>query len=392
MQPKTVLSRLHPLNNHIPEPLMDRELTLRTQAVLPRAPWMWRLAQWFAWMAGMFVWGALILKPELGLHLLWNVLIPLVPALLVLAPGVWRNLCPLGSMSLAPHHLGLSRGKGLSKAWRDRLYLGAFLLLIVVVPLRKVVLDTNGPILATILAAVGLLAVGMGFTFKWKSGWCSSLCPIYPVELLYGARPLLSVPNAHCSSCLNCVAPCSESTAGLTPGTAVATRRGRFVGTVLTGFFPGFVWGWYQVPTYSGWAGISHLYVAYAIPYSVGGLTLAVYLALRKAWPEKEGLIASVFAAMAISVYYWFRLPPIFGIDAPEAAMIIDISPWLPAWSATGLRIATSVAFVWLMVLRTSRHRAWETPPPVTVVPRHHDRLHHSDSRAMHEAFNDDCD
>ena len=358
---------------------MERERTLPRRALLSRVPRMRCLAQWLAWMAGMFVWGALIFKPELGLHLLWNVLIPLAPALLVLAPGVWRNLCPLGSMSLASHHLGLSRGQRLSKAWRDRLYLVACLLLIVVVPLRKVVLDTNGPVLAIVLAAVGLLAIGMGYTFKWKSGWCSSLCPVYPVELLYGAQPLVSVPNAHCSSCLNCVAPCSESTAGLTPRTAIDTRLGRFVGTVLTGFFPGFVWGWYHVPTYSGWAGISHLHVAYAIPYSVGGLTLAVYLALRTAWPGKEELIASVFAAMAISVYYWFRLPAIFGIDAPDAAMIIDISPWLPIWSATALRIFAVVAFVWLMVGRTSRHRAWETPPPITVVPLHHDRIHHSD-------------
>ena len=265
--------------------------------------------------------------------------------------------------------LAFLRARRLSEAWRDRLYLGAFLLLIVVVPLRKVVLDTNGPVLAAVLAAVGLLAIGMGFAFKWKSGWCSSLCPVYPVELLYGAQPLLSVPNAHCSSCLNCVAPCSESTAGLTPRTAIDTKLGRFVGFVLTGFFPGFVWGWYNVPTYSGWEGISHLHVAYAIPYGAGGLTLAIYLALRKAWPKKEDMIASVFAASAIITYYWFRLPPIFGIGDPDLAMIVDISPWLPAWSERGLRIFELAAFGWLMVGRTGKRRAWETPPPIAERP-----------------------
>ncbi len=348
---------------------MDGPSTTPTRILPIHGPTVWRWAQLLCWAAGMFIWGALIFKPELGLHLLWNVLIPIVPALLVLAPGVWRNLCPLGSMSLAPHHFGLSQGKRLSKAWRDRLYLGAFLLLIVVVPLRKVMLDTNGPALAAILGAVGLLAIGLGFTFTWKSGWCSSLCPVYPVELLYGAQPLVSVPNAHCSSCLNCVAPCSESTAGLTPTTAIDTKLGRLVGIVLTGFFPGFVWGWYNVPTYSGWEGISQLQVAYGVPYIAGGLTLAVYLALRKAWPQKENLIASVFAASAIMTYYWFRLPPIFGIGAPDAAMIVDISPWLPAWSATGLRVFELVAFGWLMVGKTGKRRAWETPPPVTERP-----------------------
>ncbi len=323
----------------------------------------WRSAQLLSWGAGMFIWVALIVKPNLGLNLLWNVLIPVAPALLVVAPGIWRNVCPLGSMSLVPHHLGLSRDKRMSSAWRGRLFLGAFCLLVLVVPLRKVLLDTNGPVLAAILAVVGLLAIGLGSIFKWKSGWCSSLCPVYPVELLYGARPLASVPNAHCSSCLNCVAPCSESTAGLTPLTAMNTKLGRMVGVVLTGFFPGFVWGWYNVPTYSGWDGFQHLHVAYGIPFAAGGATLVVYLFLRTAWPTKEPLTASIFAAAAIITYYWFRLPPVFGIGAPNAAMIVDISPWLPAWSATALRILTVVAFGWLMVMRPG-WRAWETPPP----------------------------
>ena len=325
----------------------------------------WLCGQLLTWAAGIFIWGALIFNPDLGLHLLWNVLIPVAPALLVLAPGVWRNVCPLGSMSLAPHHFGLSQGKQLSPAWRSRMYLGAFLLLIVVVPLRKVLLDTNGPALAAVLAAVGLLAIGLGFVFKWKSSWCSSLCPVYPVELLYGSKPLVPVPNAHCSTCLHCVAPCSESTAGLTPRTAINTPLGRFVGVVFTGSFPGFVCGWYNVPTYSGGQGLQPLLLAYAIPCAAGGVTLAIYVLLRKVWSTQENRIASVFAAAAIITYYWFRLPPMFGIGAPDSAMIVDISNWLPSWTATALRFSVLVVFGWLVIGRSATRRAWETPPPI---------------------------
>jgi hypothetical protein len=325
----------------------------------------WRLAQLLIWGAGMFIWVALIVKPNLGLHLLWNVLIPVAPALLVVAPGIWRNVCPLGTMSLAPYHFGLSRDKRLSSIWRGRLFLVSFVLLLVVIPMRKVLLDTNGPILAAVLALVGVMAIGLGSVFKWKSSWCSSLCPVYPVELLYGARPLVSVPNAHCSSCLKCVAPCSESTAGLTPRTAINTKLGRSVGLVLIGFFPGFVWGWYNVPTYHGWEGFNALHIAYGIPYAAGGLTLGLYLVLRMAWPRGEELIGSVFAAAAIITYYWFRLPPIFGIGNPDVA-IVNLSALLPAWSATAMRITAILAFGWLMVGRTGFSRAWETPPPST--------------------------
>jgi len=325
----------------------------------------WSLAQVLIWAAGMLIWCALLLKPKLGLHLLWNVLIPVVPALLVLAPGVWRNVCPLGSTSLAPHHFGISRCKRLSLPWRGRLYLAAFVLLIVVVPFRKVLLDTNGPVLAVILAIVGLSAFGLGLIFTQKSSWCSSLCPVYPVELLYGSQPLVSVTNAHCPHCSQCVAPCSESTAGLTPRTAINTKLGRTVGIVLTGCFPGFVWGWYNVPTYNAWEGISHLRVAYGIPYAAGGLTLALYLLLRKTWAKQEDLIGRIFAATAIVTYYWFRLPPLFGIGDPNAAMVVDISDWLPPWSATVLRMFEFVAFGWLMVVRTGERRAWEKHPPI---------------------------
>jgi len=173
----------------------------------------WRTLQAVIWAAGMFVWGALLFKPELGLHLLWNVLIPVAPALFVVAPGIWRNVCPLSSMAIAPHLFNISRRKLLSPEWRGRLYLGAFLLLIIVVPLRKAMLDTNGLLLAIILAVVGVLAMTMGMFFDQKSGWCSSLCPVYPVELLYGSHPLVAVPNIHCPTCSHCVSPCSEANA-----------------------------------------------------------------------------------------------------------------------------------------------------------------------------------
>jgi hypothetical protein len=352
---------------------MDGITIAATRISSTRTLWHW--AQGLAWAAGMVIWLALIVSPRLGLHLLWNVLIPVAPALLVLAPGVWRNVCPLGSMSLAPHHFGLSQRKKLSPVWRGRLYLGALILLLVVVPLRKVVLDTNGPLLAVVLAAVGLLAIGLGLAFNWKSSWCSSLCPVYPVELLYGSRPLVSVANAHCPNCSCCVAPCSESTNGVTPRSAVKTQLGRYVGIVLTGCFPGFVWGWYHVPTYSGMDGFTHLPLAYGLPYLAGGLTLALHLAVRKAWPKQDDLIGSIFAASAIITYYWFRLPPIFGIGDPAKAMIVDVSRRLPSWSATALRIFELVAFSWLMVGRVGRRRAWELPLPIVNHSSGHTRV-----------------
>lgn len=126
------------------------------------------------------------------------------------------------------------------------------------------------------------------------------------------------------------------------------------------------------MPTYRGWDGINHLHVAYGIPYAAGGLTLALYLVLRQARPNQEDSIGRVFAASAIVTYYWFRLPPMFGIGDADAAMLVDISPWLPSWSATTLRMFAFIAFGWLMVVRTGKRRAWEIHPPTAENPNVH--------------------
>ena len=62
----------------------------------------WRLLQGVFFAIGVVILAALFLKPALGLHLLWNVLIPVAPALLVLAPGVWRNVSRSWALGASP--------------------------------------------------------------------------------------------------------------------------------------------------------------------------------------------------------------------------------------------------------------------------------------------------
>lgn len=337
----------------------------------PRTRATWRVVQGVVWAVGMFIWGALIFAPKLGLHLLWNVLIPVAPALLVFAPGIWRNVCPLGTMSVMPRHLGLSKRKKLSPEWRGRLLMGALALLLVVVPLRHVLLDTNGPVLAAVLALVGLLAMGMGVAFEWKSGWCSSLCPVYPVEMLYGSEPAVTVPNAHCGPCARCVSPCADAKPGISPPASGENRLAKLSGLLLVGGFPGFVWGWYLVPTWTGTEGFSHLPEAYGVPYLGFVLSLGLYFALRRVVPEAHrSLLNRSFAAAAIILYYWFRLPPVFGFAENPAVAIVDLHTVLPGWTPVVLRILAIATFAWALVGRNSGRRAWEVRPPFAAAGR----------------------
>ena len=45
---------------------------------------------------------------------------------------------------------------------------------------------------------------------KGKSGWCSTICPLLPVQRIYGQTPLLMVANAHCQPCVGCVKNCYD--------------------------------------------------------------------------------------------------------------------------------------------------------------------------------------
>lgn len=326
----------------------------------------WRVLQGIFFLAGAVILVALFAAPKLGLHLLWNMLIPIAPALLVVAPGVWRNVCPMGTTSLLPRHLGLSKRKPMSAAMQGWLAVGALVLLLVIVPLRHVILDSSGIAIGLALVVVAALTVGLGMLFEWKSAWCSGLCPVYPVELLYGEEPMLSVKNAHCRSCESCVLPCKDGTPDLNPANANISAPARWSGLVIAGGFPGFIWGWFQVPTYEGWDGFAHLHVAYGFPLAAMAASLLLFFGLKFLLsPERETLLVRSFAAAAVIAYYWFKAPVMFGFGADSSSALLDLHGLLPPSTPAVLRTTCIFAFAWLLVLKPHTGRVWARKPGV---------------------------
>ena len=52
---------------------------------------------------------ALVVAPDDGLYVLWRIVIPALPLVWLVVPGLWRNLCPLSASNQTPRVLGLSR-------------------------------------------------------------------------------------------------------------------------------------------------------------------------------------------------------------------------------------------------------------------------------------------
>jgi polyferredoxin len=61
-----------------------------------------------------------------------------------------------------------------------------------------------------VLALVVAVAFAGGYLFKGKSGWCSSICPLFPLQRAYGQTPYVTVPNSHCPTCVGCAKNCYD--------------------------------------------------------------------------------------------------------------------------------------------------------------------------------------
>jgi len=163
---------------------------------------LWRAVQIVGVAATLAVVAGLVLAPNPTLTALWNVIVPLVPASLLLSPALWRNACPLATLNTAAN--GLVGRRVLPARAVPRVGLIGIALLIVLVPARRFLFNVDGTALAVTIGLVGLLALVLGAAFDLKAGFCNAVCPVLPVERLYGQRPLLEIGNARCRPCTRC--------------------------------------------------------------------------------------------------------------------------------------------------------------------------------------------
>ncbi|HEY5325604.1 MAG TPA: hypothetical protein VIJ27_01275 [Mucilaginibacter sp.] len=330
-----------------------------------RAVLIWRIVQAAVWLVGAAILYCLLFYPALGILLFWNILIPVAPALFVVAAGVWRNVCPLATTNLLPRHLGLSKRRKLSVKRLGIFNLIAVIALYVIVPLRHALFNTNGPATGLLIISMTVIGVTMGFFYEWKSAWCSGLCPIHPVEKLYGGNVLRPVPNAHCDQCMKCVALCPDSTPNVNPKFSVKTDYQKTTALLIVGGLPGFIWGWFHVPDETQLTSLSAFFGVYEMPLLGLTVTLVIYAVLSSIIrPEYERKLVSFFAASGVSCYYWYRIPALFGYGSfGKDGLLINLRNVAPGWSITALTIATTVFFFYWLYYRKQSRKSWLIRP-----------------------------
>lgn len=317
----------------------------------------WRVAR----VAILVVTGTLIiglvLWPAIALRVMWDLLIPLLPASFLIAPQLWRGICPLATLNQ------WSSGSFGRRQLSGRLLIAAntlgILLLVLLVPARRFLFNENGPALAVTIAIVAVAALILGALFNGRAGFCNAVCPILPVERFYGQHPLLKLDTRCCDKCTLCI---PKGCLDLDPTKSIAQAIGPAVGRhrwltttygIFGGALPGFIIGYYTTSNVP-WTAASGVYLWVALCSAGSYLATTVMVrVLGLTGPVSLALLA----ASAVALYYWWAAP------------LIAESLYLPPLGGlVGRGAALALVAFWLMhtwpLLQAKRSEVFDCPRP----------------------------
>src|SRR5579871_5721547 len=80
----------------------------------------------------------LLLYPTVGLAIFWGLFVGVLPLVLLVAPGLWRNICPMATMNQAARAWRGSPGRRLSRRLQHRVVWASAGMFVLIVPLRKI--------------------------------------------------------------------------------------------------------------------------------------------------------------------------------------------------------------------------------------------------------------
>jgi nitrite reductase (NADH) large subunit len=144
-------------------PLFPNYMQLRERSRIPLRVWSWlRTAMLLAMIAAAIV---LFVAPATGLFVLWRLIIPILPLVFLIAPGLWRNICPLAAANQTPRLLKFSRALTPPGWFKEYGYVIGFVAFFIFASSRKWLFNSNGTAsgMLLVLGLLGPLAGGYLF-------------------------------------------------------------------------------------------------------------------------------------------------------------------------------------------------------------------------------------
>jgi hypothetical protein len=127
-------------------------MTAETRPLFPnytqlpqRVPqWVWYAARMLTVGLALGVILTLFVRPDTGLFVFWRLMVPVLPLLFFVAPGLWRNICPMAAVNQTPRLFGFTQGRTLPPQVKQYAYVVGIVLFFVVVPTRKALFNESG--------------------------------------------------------------------------------------------------------------------------------------------------------------------------------------------------------------------------------------------------------
>ncbi len=321
---------------------------LQLDARIPQR--LWSVARGVTLLITLSLMLYVVMRPSLGLNWFWGVVVPSVPLLLVLAPGFWRQVCPMALLNQTPRKLGWSLDKTLPEAWQRASFGVALALFIGAVALRAPLLNHSGVAVAGVLTGMLTLAFVGGLVFKGRSGWCGTFCPLGPIQRAYGQAPVALVRNGHCSSCVGCQPNCYDFNPRLAVFQDIEHDDPRHAGMrqAFFGLLPGLILAYFLQgprPQHGIWVYEATL---------LGGClaSLGLYTLLARQLPTQRYRLSLAFAAAALIAFYWFAGPGIVG----RLASLTPLPALTPFKEPAHLLGLVAGGLLLLSGLRSERH------------------------------------
>ena len=331
-------------SQHVVRGGRDQTLLIQTDpahkpvATQSRRP-LYQASVWVGMIVLLVVVLLLLLDPDFGLQVLWSAVVFAAPMLFLLVPAFWMSVCPLATLQALPRRLGLDPSRRVSPRGQVILATVAWGLFVLLVPLRHPIFNIDGTAALLAIGLLGVVALGSGFLFRGMGGWCSGVCPIRPVEILYGQFTVESHRPETCRQCAGCVRACPWLDSS-NVGQHIAGSR--FTLLAALGF-PGFVLGYFLVEDGASAA------ASYAYAWGGWAASMALFFALgTRLGPI---VLLRLAALSAFAIYYAMSIPrvaatwelgsmgPLLLALLPTTAMVLAVVGWVHR--STPVRTAT---------------------------------------------------
>ena len=247
---------------------------------------------------------AMFIRPAGALFTFFKVIVPLLPILFFVAPGLWRNICPLAAANQTPRLLGFSRARTTPDWLRKRSFVVASVLFFGIAGARLALFNNNASATGVLLSLTIINAFIAGLAFTGKSGWCSSICPLLPLQRVYGQTPLVLVANTHCNPCVSCTTNCFD----FKPQPAFqadlhsADPQWSAPRKLFASALPGFVLGFFTLVGRTDLSAV-HVYERLALYVIV---SIGSYYVVSALLPLTVAMVTAIYASAAINIFYWY--------------------------------------------------------------------------------------